>query len=191
MNVSPNDSNLPQEEGEFYVHLNEYLKLKDEQIKRIGFRDMNIVLVAFGSVISYALGNELIRSYALLALPIVCIVLGWTYVVNDEKISAIGKYVRTDLADKLEKLLGTEEKSLLRWETAHRTDKYKVLRKGVQLVVDEIVFCVSGLVALYIFWHVGPEEWVWEIQSLWLIELQLLLHLSILIGIQDFPAIKK
>ncbi len=30
MNVSPNDSNLPQEEGEFYVHLNEYLKLKSD-----------------------------------------------------------------------------------------------------------------------------------------------------------------
>lgn len=32
-------------------------------------------------------------------LPPVSVILGWTYLVNDEKISAIGRYVRGDHAD--------------------------------------------------------------------------------------------
>lgn len=77
------------------VHLQEYEKLKDEQTARIGFRD-NLIYVAlgvFGGLASFAL-TDASHMYALLIVPWVCAVLGWTYLVNDEKISAIGAYIR-------------------------------------------------------------------------------------------------
>ena len=72
------------------VWLMEYDKLKVEQIQRIGFRDnlLYTTLGIFGAVVSFAMSNPA-NTYALLVVPWVCLVLGWTYVVNDEKISAI------------------------------------------------------------------------------------------------------
>ena len=77
------------------VFLLEYEKLKEEQLKRIEFRDqmIYITLGIFGSILSFALSNKT-NLYALLVIPWVCLILGWTYIVNDEKISAIGKYIR-------------------------------------------------------------------------------------------------
>jgi len=200
--MSPNDSNMPVENSQtdliqknrelyVYLHMNEYNKLKDEQIKRIGFRDMNIVLVAFGSVISFAIGDESIRSYALLALPVVCFVIGWTYLVNDEKISAIGRYIRTGLEDKLQNSINTDDTDtdpLFGWEVVHRTDKLKKRRKFFQFLVDEIVFCFSGIVALIIFWHLTPEM-SWPVQILFWVEAALLVSLGI--WIYEYATIKK
>lgn len=200
--MSPNDSNMPVENSQtdliqknrelyVYLHMNEYNKLKDEQIKRIGFRDMNIVLVAFGSVISFAIGDESIRSYALLALPVVCFVIGWTYLVNDEKISAIGRYIRTGLEDKLQNSINTDDTDtdpLFGCEVVHRTDKLKKRRKFFQFLVDEIVFCFSGIVALIIFWHLTPEM-SWPVQILFWVEAALLVSLGI--WIYEYATIKK
>ena len=84
------------------VWLMEYDKLKVEQIQRIGFRDnlLYTTLGLFGAVVSFAVSNAA-NSYALLVIPWVCLVLGWTYVVNDEKISAIGRYIRLTLVEKV------------------------------------------------------------------------------------------
>ncbi len=65
-----------------WVHLNEYVKLKDEQIARLRFRDnlLYVTLVAFGGIISYAIMSDQTQYYyAFLVLPWVCLVLGWTY----------------------------------------------------------------------------------------------------------------
>jgi hypothetical protein len=43
--------------------------------------------------------------YAFLVLLWVCLILGWTYLVNDEKNSAIGRYIRLTLTDKLGELV--------------------------------------------------------------------------------------
>lgn len=43
------------------------------------------------------------------------------------------------------------------WETAHRDDKHRMSRKYFQLLVDEITFAISGLLALIIFWWRMPE----------------------------------
>ena len=84
------------------VFLLEYEKLKEEQLKRIEFRDqmIYITLGIFGSILSFALSNKT-NLYALLVIPWVCLILGWTYIVNDEKISAIGKYIRLTLTEKV------------------------------------------------------------------------------------------
>lgn len=78
--------------------LAEYQSVKDEQKARIGFGD-NLLYVTLAAVIAAAAQAK--QPSMLLALPPVCLVLGWTYLVNDEKISAIGLYVRDDLGPRL------------------------------------------------------------------------------------------
>ncbi|NJL47262.1 MAG: hypothetical protein HC929_06910 [Leptolyngbyaceae cyanobacterium SM2_5_2] len=141
------------------VLLAEYNCLKSEQAQRIGFRDnlLYVTLGVFGAVVSFALsapGNY----YALLVIPWVCVILGWTYIVNDEKISSIGRYIRYELAAKVKACTGHDDlETLLGWEVAHREDKHRKRRKIQQLIVDEITFVVSGLIALGVFWFMASN----------------------------------
>ncbi|MDM8559801.1 hypothetical protein [Candidatus Parabeggiatoa sp. HSG14] len=144
-----------------WVHLNEYVKLKDEQITRMRFRDnlLYVTLAAFGGVISYTISNPSQHYYTFLVLPWVCLILGWTYLVNDEKITAIGRYIRLTMTEKVGKLVNEQPELLFGWEIAHRDDNWRKLRKKFQLLIDEVMFCLSGLVALGFFWELGPKSW--------------------------------
>jgi ABC-type transport system involved in multi-copper enzyme maturation permease subunit len=142
----------------FTILLKEYDKLKSEQTQRIGFRDnlLYVTLGLFGTVISFVVSNPA-NYYALLVIPWVCIILGWTYVVNDEKISSIGKYIRHTLVDELKDHVGKQNVStnmdtIFGWEIAHRADNLRVQRKIQQLFVDEITFVFSGTISLIAFW---------------------------------------
>ncbi len=137
------------------IALHEYDKLKLEQIRRIGFRD-NLLYVCFGvygALFFYAISGDTNHPnhhhYALLVQPWVCLVLGWTYLVNDEKISAIGQYIRLTLSEKISARSGEE---VFGWETEHRDDWLRVPRKYSQLFIDEMTFCGSGWLALMGFW---------------------------------------
>lgn len=141
------------------VYLQEYEKLKDEQTQRIGFRDnlLYVTLGVFGAVITFAVSSKT-NYYALLVIPWVCLILGWTYLVNDEKITAIGRYIRLNLAEKIKELTGhTEIESIFGWEIAHRSDNRRKRRKIEQLVVDQITFVFSGIIALIAFWLLEPK----------------------------------
>ncbi|MDJ0899957.1 MAG: hypothetical protein QNJ55_14220 [Xenococcus sp. MO_188.B8] len=168
----------------FGLYLQEYTKLKDEQARRIGFRDnlLYVTLALFGTILSFALGEKA-NPYALLVLPWVSLVLGWTYVVNDQKISAIGRYIRYTLVEKVSDLRGkadegVEVESIFGWEIAHRIDKHRRRRKIEQLIVDEIAFVVSGIVALVAFWNLESQIH-WPAQILGWIELVLLIILGV------------
>jgi hypothetical protein len=141
------------------ILLKEYDKLKTEQAQRIGFRDnlLYVTLGLFGTVLSFALANSA-NYYALLVVPWVCLILGWTYVVNDEKISAIGRYIRHTLVNKLKEHTGyTDLDTLFGWEIAHRDDDRRIRRKIEQLIIDEITFVISGTIALISFWCLVPK----------------------------------
>jgi hypothetical protein len=136
------------------VWLAEYDKLKTEQSQRIGFRDnlLYVTLLVFGGVASFAVSNAA-NYYAFLVLPWASLILGWTYLVNDEKISAIGRYIRLTLIEKIKEKSGYSDlNSLFGWEIAHRSDPRRSRRKIEQLIIDEITFVLSGLVALIAFW---------------------------------------
>ncbi|WP_317445476.1 hypothetical protein [Streptomyces collinus] len=138
--------------------LTEYQTIKDEQKTRIGFRDnlLYVTLTVVAAVIAAAAQAR--RTEMLLALPPVCVVLGWTYLVNDQKISAIGAYVRAELAPRLASLAQAEEAEVFQWETAHRGDPRRVSRKAAQCVVDLLAFCVVPLSALVVYWSAtGPS----------------------------------
>lgn len=164
----------------FQVYLQEYEKLKAEQTQRIGFRDNLIyaTLGVFGTIVTFAVSSQ--TNYnALLIVPWVCLVLGWTYLVNDEKISAIGRYIRLTLVEKIKEQTGhTDVESIFGWEIAHRNDTRRKRRKIEQLIVDQITFVISGIVALIAFWFVVSKPPL-AISIIWWIELVLLLILGV------------
>ena len=164
----------------FQVHLLEYEKLKDEQVHRIAFRD-NMIFVLLGSVgavASFALSDAQ-NIYALLVIPWICIVLGWTYIVNDRAISAIGLYLRESLSGKIKNLLAANSSptELLGWEGAHRGDVRRRQRKTIQLWLDLLTFCASGLVAILWLWLALPRL-SWFVVILMMVESLLLLALA-------------
>ncbi|MFD7700439.1 hypothetical protein [Streptomyces caelestis] len=136
--------------------LAEYQTVKDEQKARIGFRDnlLYVTLAVVAAVIAAAAQAK--QPSMLLALPPVCVVLGWTYLVNDEKISAIGRYVRDDLGPKLAALAAHGSGfTTFGWEAYHRSDTRRRSRKAVQTVIDLTAFCAVPLAALVVFWANG------------------------------------
>lgn len=143
--------NLKQQKLDIYFR--EYDKLKAEQTQRIGFRD-NILYVTLGlysGILSFALSSS-INYYVFIAIPWIGLILGWTYLVNDQKISAIGKYIRSRLTDNIKKQIddiGNEP--IFEWEIEHRSDERRKERKIKQLIIDELTFVISGIVALLIF----------------------------------------
>jgi len=170
MSINANDNSLLHkkisdiQEARLLSYLEEYVKLKDEQIQRMKFRDnlLYVSLVAFGGIISYAITAQS-HYYALHIIPWVCFILGWTYLVNDEKISAIGKYIREKVTKKVAKIVeikpeNIESESFFGWEIAHRGDNLRIPRKKMQRLVDEITFCGSGTVAVISFWILAWKE---------------------------------
>ncbi|MGW1719156.1 hypothetical protein [Streptomyces sp. NPDC002156] len=136
--------------------LAEYTVLKDEQKTRIGFRDnlLYVTLTVVAAVLAATAQAE--QPVMLLALPPVCVVLGWTYLINDQKISAIGWYVREELGPRLGLLAQlTSEQRAFGWESAHRSDARRRSRKAVQLAVDLLAFCVVPLAGLTVYWGAG------------------------------------
>jgi len=108
-----------------------------------------ISLGIFGAIFSYAMfseGND--KSIVLLMLPTVSLILAWTYVVNDEKISHIGKYVRHELAPKLRELVGKDDPIIFGWESYHRSDYKRLTRKTMQVAIDIIVFGIAPVASM-------------------------------------------
>ena len=151
---------MDQKEQTLQILLEEYRVLKAEQASRIGFRDnlLYVTLGLFGAISSFALSNSN-GHHAFLVIPWVCIVMGWTYVVNDEKISAIGAHIRYALEERLSALIGgpADNQYLFSWETAHRSDPRRKSRKYLQLFIDEVAFVLSGLTALVVFWLLSTQ----------------------------------
>lgn len=167
----------PKENWTIELLLREYDKLKAEQTQRLVFRDNLIYgnLIAIAGILSVA-GTDVVRILLLLVLPMICVVLGWTYLVNDEKISAIGKYIRSTLSDKIRTATQTKDQDIFGWEVAHRSDTRRISRKLIQLVVDEFVFVLPGFIAIVMFWINTPDvllvlRWVAGVEGIFLIVL--------------------
>ncbi|MFE9688027.1 hypothetical protein [Streptomyces sp. NPDC006285] len=133
----------------------EYERIKDEQRGRIAFRDGLIyaMLASTAAVLAASLRSEFEAGFLLL-LPPVSVLLGWTYLINDQKISAMGQYIRVTLAPRLAAVAGTNDE-VFGWETAHREDARRVWRKRMQLAADLIAFVVMPAAAILIYLLVG------------------------------------
>jgi hypothetical protein len=118
-------------------HLAEYEKLKEEQGRRIHFRDnmRYVMFVAAGFVFAKA-GT---MPTALLAIPWMCSVLGWTYVANMRQVCRIREYLKQNLAGKV-------ADDCFEWE--HQAPQNDHKRR---LLIDQITFVGPGVVALVAF----------------------------------------
>jgi hypothetical protein len=132
--------------------LEEFKTSKAEQTARIGFRDnlIYVTVAGIGAVSAFALGKDG-TPFAFLVSPWVAVVLGWTYLVNDEKISSIGRYVRITLAPKLESITSQPPETLLLLERAQRSDSRRIQRKVIQLSINLLTFIGSSFASIAAF----------------------------------------
>lgn len=161
------------------VFLAEYDQLKAEQAARIGFRDnlLYVTLGVFGAVLSFAV-SDAAHVYALLVIPWVSLILGWTYLMNDQKISALGEYIRHTLVERIQAQTGyADAEAILGWEIDHRSDQRRQRRKVQQLMIDEITFVASGVIAVVAFWVLAVQPPI-AIALLCGVEILLLLFLG-------------
>ncbi|MFC9249815.1 hypothetical protein [Amycolatopsis thailandensis] len=139
-------------EQEREILLAEYEALKSEQTSRIVLRDrlMYAALAALAATLALVVqpaGHE----YLLLLLPLVCVVLGWTYFVNDQKITAISRYLGGKLAPLL-RVRTHRGGRVLAWESVHRGDPLRRLDKSMQLVVELLMFVAPALSSVVLYW---------------------------------------
>jgi len=140
---------------ELSVLTGEYGALKSEQSSRIGFRD-NLLYVTVGavggvsSVSLTGLGQSGPMPEALLVIPWVTTILGWTYLVNDQKITSIRRYIEDDLGKRVRRLVKMRSTPFA-WEGFHRMGEHQKLRKKFQLFIDLLTFVCSAAVALVVF----------------------------------------
>lgn len=129
----------------------EYEQLKEEQRGRIGTRD-NLVYATIGALALIVGAVVQTGSTAfLLIIPPVCVTLGWTYLVNDDRVTAIGSYVKDVLGPELTRR-SSSDIEVFGWERRHREDAGRRSRKVFQLAVDLLLFCVTPLAAMTIAW---------------------------------------
>ncbi|MBD2329937.1 hypothetical protein [Alkalinema sp. FACHB-956] len=183
------------------VYLQEYEKLKDEQTSRIGFRDnlLYVNLAAIGGILAFVFSKESsgdAPNYtALLIIPWVSVILGWTYLINDDKISCLGNYFKKKLADSIQtELQGSQlqedelrDESLFAWEEFNRTSKRRIRRKIVQLLIDEIAFVVPGILSVITFSRLGGTTIDSLVQALCWVELLIVILLGVEIFIYAEP----
>ncbi|GAA1629737.1 hypothetical protein [Actinoplanes couchii] len=125
----------------------EYERLKEEQTQRIGTRD-NLIYATLASIAAICAGAlQTGIDDLLLTIAPCCVVLGWTYLVNDEKISSIGRYIRTDLSPRLSAVTHSDHQ-LFGWDSCHRDDRRRHTRKVIQLGVDLLVFCIPAFTGI-------------------------------------------
>ncbi len=169
----------------FKIYMEEYSKLKDEQRSRIGFRDnlIYVTLVCIGAILSYATRDPK-NYYALLILPISNFILGLTWLLNDEKITSIRKYIQNNLTPCINKLLEGNDNTIFAWENSHRKGKNRICRKMLQLLANELLYCISGLFSVFLFFHYSETTFfiVSKVSMLGIFEIILL----IIIGVKIF-----
>lgn len=138
----------------FYI--SEYEHLKEEQLKRIEFRDhmIYLTLVAIGSVFAFSIEKHE-YSFTFLVLPFFCIIMGWTYYANDRKVSSIGCYIKDKLLPKIESI--TNQPIGENWETIRGRELDRNTRKYIQLFIDVSLFSFSSFISIYVFYYLNTS----------------------------------
>jgi hypothetical protein len=76
--------------------------------------------------------------------------------MNDQKVSAIGRYIRHGLAPRMADLV-PDGVPIFGWEAVHRAEAGRRARKLMQLGVELLLFGMSGLTAIIAFLTIGPR----------------------------------
>jgi hypothetical protein len=124
------------------IDLAEYAQLKAEQASRVQSRDtvINYNVVAIGVIASLS-GVSGWSFWGLAAVPWVSFIFGWQYLMHDQKVTAIGRYL-ADLA------LRRNAPDALAWERSQkRVVGARTWHRSAQLTVDSMTFVLPCLVA--------------------------------------------
>ncbi len=138
-------------------HLSEYEKLKEEQADRIGRRDHLVYASLTAAAAAGFAALQVHYPAALLTVPVVGFLLGWTYLANDVLVSQIGDYIRNQLGPCVTELSGGP--AAFGWERDRHDDGRRRQRKHIQLGVDLAAFVGPGAAALALGATLGPIAW--------------------------------
>jgi hypothetical protein len=140
------------------ARLLEYEKLKDEQSRRIHFRDnlRYVALVAAALVGSYA-SSKPEHTQAWLLIPMLSSILGWTYIMNMVQVEKISLYTKK----RLRPALGSRR--IFGWEEFRSTGPSYCVRKAFQIAIDWLTFVVPAALGLtfFAFSDVDKPLWIW------------------------------
>lgn len=138
----------------------EYQALKAEQCSRIGTRDNLIyaTLAAYGAVL-LGVGSRNASILFLLLIPAIGVLMGWTHLINDDKISAIGDHIQENIRPSLMAQLGGDD--LFAWEQAHRSRPGQRRRKRLQLGADTLAFVLPACMSILVYMLFADEAlWI-------------------------------
>lgn len=135
------------------VLLAKYVMPKAEQKSRIVVYD-RLMYATLATLAAATAASIIVARVPQLLLPPPCAVLGWTYLVNDENISAIEDYLRDHIGPRLARTLGGVE--VLDWESVHRDRLGRWLRKPLQHGVDLVMFLIAALLLGVGYWLTEP-----------------------------------
>ena len=154
----------------------EYAALKTEQLERIKQRDtfLNLAIVAVGLAAGFSSQAD-VPSIAWLSIPWVSMILGWAYLSNDDKVSAIGWYLR-------ETEIKAERVETPTWETSAKGYLPPTLRTIADAMVFLIafVFPTPAAIAIYTLTDTGIDHWPWGIRALVFVQVLLISCLATL-----------
>ncbi len=140
------------------ARLLEYEKLKEEQTRRIQFRDnlRYVNLVAAALVGSYA-ASKAEHTQAWLLIPWLSSILGWTYIMNMVQVEKISLYTKK----KLRLALGSRR--IFGWEDFRSTGPSYCVRKAFQIAIDWLTFVAPAALALtfFAFSDIDKPLWIW------------------------------
>jgi hypothetical protein len=136
------------------VLLAQYGALKTEQLDRIRYREHLSYLMVTGSgvLLAFALGGSS-HARSVLVLPFFGLILGWTYLLSDMKVSAVGSFLRNVLEPELSHDVRARRshQPLLAWEFRHREEQFYTAQKHFQLALDVLLYAVFPAIAVGAF----------------------------------------
>lgn len=131
----------------------EYASMKQEQLERIKQRDtflhLNIVAIAVNSAIAVQ-GAE--QALAWLVLSWISLILGWTYLSNDDKVSALALHLK-DLQH-----AGIAP----RWESGNKGLIPRRVRRVADAIVFTAAFLLPTIVGILLYSEMSTAEDRWH-----------------------------
>lgn len=140
--------------------MSDFPSLKAEQIERIKMRDsfVNLSIVSIGIMISAAFASAVPRVEILLAIPWVAMAFGWSFVLNDVKISRLASYFASNQ--------GPSNSSNSGWEVWRRSYQRSWLESPIiGALVQLLIFVCPGLVSIVVYFCARKDDSVrlWEV----------------------------
>jgi hypothetical protein len=125
--------------------------LKTEQLERIKLRDtfLNLNIVALGVTTAITVQGQK-QAAALLVVPWITVILGWAYLSNDDKVTAIARHIKAAL---------DEKSAEFSWETSPKGILSPSIRRFADVAIFLLSFLLPGPIAMALYSVVNPGSW--------------------------------